>query len=155
MRIFQSGMIFNSSTNASPSKRSEHARGADMLKHIATTGAHFTGAVNSPVVPGVSVRTTMHTDYHRSRKRSQLANAALAALCVAVSSVMVTGEVDRTELFEMYDYRLWSYEDRLTLFIIATIPSVTALAAICITHRGIRGLRSAFFSKVDLKFQAN
>jgi hypothetical protein len=116
-----------------------------MLNQIATSGTHFPGATSIPGVQYLTARPAARPTYHPSRKRSPFATAVIKGFCAVVSSVMVTGNIDRNELFEKYDLKLWSYEDQLTLFTIATIPSVVALAAIYVAFRGIQGFRLAFF----------
>jgi len=118
-----------------------------MLNHLVPNGTQFTGATSIPGFQYVSARPALRATYHPSRKRSPLATAALKALCAVVSELMVTSGIDRNDLFEKYDLKLWSYEDQLTLFALATIPSVVALAAIYVSFRGIQGFRLALHLK--------
>jgi hypothetical protein len=115
-----------------------------MLNHFVPNGTQFTGVTSIPGIQYVSPRAAARASYHPSRKRSPIATAVIKAFCAVVCALMVTSGIDRNELFEKYDLKLWSYEDQLTLFTLATIPSVAALAAIYVSFRGIQGLRLAF-----------
>jgi hypothetical protein len=106
-------------------------------------GTQFTGATTVSGIQYLSPRSAARATYHPSRKRSPFATAIIKGFCAVVSAFMVTSGVDRNELFEKYDLKLWSYEDHLTLFTLATVPSVIALAAIYVSFRGIQGLRLA------------
>ena len=114
-----------------------------MLNNMVPSATHFTGATSLAGFQYLSPRTAARATYHPSRKRSPFATAVIKAFCAIVCAVMVTTGVDRNELFEKYDLKLWSYEDHLTLFTLATIPSVVALAAIYVSFRGIQGIRLA------------
>jgi len=82
--------------------------------------------------------------YNPGRTRTKSATLALNLFSAVVSSVILTRGVDREELFERYDVKLWSYNDHVALFVIATIPSVAVLALLFAAFRGVQGIRSAF-----------
>lgn len=90
-----------------------------------------------------ATRSVAHEYYHLGRVRTQSADAVLGFFASAVSSLMVTKRVSRDELFDRYDVKLWSYNDSLVRFTLATAPTVGALAAIFAAYRVVESVRSA------------
>lgn len=88
-------------------------------------------------------RVSGHEYYHLGRVRTKAADTVLDALASVVASLMVTKRVSRDELFDRYDVKLWSYNDSLVRFTLATIPTVAAMAAIFAAYRGVESVRSA------------
>jgi hypothetical protein len=81
--------------------------------------------------------------YNPARTRTKTATFVLNLFAAVVSSVVLTRGIDHDELFERYDVKLWSFDDRVALFTIATAPSVVALAVLYAAFRGVQGIRSA------------
>jgi hypothetical protein len=81
--------------------------------------------------------------YNSGRTRTKTATFVLNLFAKVVSSVVLTKGVDRDELFERYDVKLWSFNDHVVLFALATVPSVAILAGIYASVRGIEAIRSA------------
>jgi len=81
--------------------------------------------------------------YNPARTRTRTATFVLNLFATAVSSVVLTRGVDREELFERYDVKLWSFNDHIALFTLAIAPSVAALAALYAAFRSVQGIRSA------------
>ena len=81
--------------------------------------------------------------YNAARTRTKAATFTLNLLATVVSSVVLTKGVDREELFERYDIKLWSFNDKVALFAAATIPSVAILAGIYAAFRGVETIRAA------------
>ncbi len=82
--------------------------------------------------------------YSAARSRTAAATFVLAMFAKAVSSVNLARGVDRDELFERYDVKLWSFNDNVALFALATAPSVAILAVLYASFRGVETIRSAF-----------
>ena len=82
--------------------------------------------------------------YSTARSRSAAATFVLAMFAKAVSAVNLAKGVDRDELFERYDVKLWSFNDNVALFALATIPSIAILGALYASFRGVEAVRSAF-----------
>ncbi len=93
------------------------------------------------------MQTTTVTHYQFSRKRSPAATAVISAFSTVASAVALSKSVDRDELFERYDHKLWTYDDQLALFTVTTIPSILALVAIYVAFCGIRGFGRLFSSR--------
>ena len=81
--------------------------------------------------------------YNVGRTRTRTATLVLNLFASVASSVALTRGVDRTDLFESYDIKLWSYNDHVALFALATAPSVAILTGIYVAFRGVEILRSA------------
>ncbi len=81
--------------------------------------------------------------YNPARARTRSATFVLNLFAATVSSIVLTRGVDRDELFERYDVKLWSFNDHVALFALATAPSVAALAVLYAAFRGVQGIRSA------------
>lgn len=81
--------------------------------------------------------------YNVARGRTRSATFVLDLFATVVSSVALTRGVDRTELFESYDVKLWSYNDHVALFALATAPSVAILTGLYAAFRGVEMFRAA------------
>lgn len=81
---------------------------------------------------------TSHEYYHLGRVRSGAAETVLFAISSFVSSVMIARGVNRDELFEKYDLKLWSYDDNLARFTLSTLPSAAALGLLYAAHKAVR-----------------
>jgi hypothetical protein len=116
-----------------------------MLKDMVTHGLPLLGAATIPAFRYLGESRYAKLEYYNpGRTRSHTANAVLNLLCSAVFAVMLTRGVDREELFERYDVKLWSYNDHIAFFLLATLPSVIALALLFAAYRGAEAVRSAF-----------
>lgn len=115
-----------------------------MLIHLATHALPLLGAAVMPAYRylGEAQYATLEY-YNAARTRSRSATFALNLFATVVSSVILTKGVDRDELFERYDIKLWSFNDHVALFAIATIPSVAILATLYAAFRSVEGIRSA------------
>ena len=81
--------------------------------------------------------------YNATRTRTKAATFVLDMFATIVSSVALTRGVDRDELFERYDVKLWSFNDHVALFAMATAPSVAILTGIYAAFRAVEIVRSA------------
>ena len=57
-------------------------------------------------------------------------------------SLRWVGSGDRSLLFEQYDFKLWSYEDRLARFCLAVLPSLIGMALLLVAYKALSLLRS-------------
>ena len=115
-----------------------------MLNHLITHGLPLLGAAVIPAYRYLGEARYATLEYYNpARSRSKSATLVLDVFATVVSSVILTKGVDRDELFERYDVKLWSFDDHVALFAIATIPSVVALAALYGSFRCVEALRSA------------
>lgn len=80
--------------------------------------------------------------YDQSRMRSRRANLVLSCLCSAVAFLAIDDTGDRSLLFEQYDFKLWSYEDRLGRFCFAVLPSLLGMGVLLVAYKAISMLRS-------------
>jgi H+/Cl- antiporter ClcA len=77
-----------------------------------------------------------------SRARARGADLVLSCLCSMVALLAIDSVGDRSLLFEHYDFKLWSYRDRLTLFCLSVIPSLIGMALVLVAYKAISVLRS-------------
>jgi hypothetical protein len=77
-----------------------------------------------------------------SRLRARRANLVLSCLCSVVAFLAIDNTGDRSLLFEQYDFKLWSYEDRLVRFCLAVLPSLLGMALLLVAYKAISILRS-------------
>jgi len=118
-------------------------RGLAMLSHFVSHALPLLGAAIAPAYRSVSdTRYATLEYYNPARDRTRTATFVLNLFAAAVSSVVLTKGVDREELFERYDVKLWSFNDHVALFALATAPSVAALAVLYAAFRGVQGIRS-------------
>ena len=80
---------------------------------------------------------TAHEYYHIGRVRTGAAESMLLAVSSFVSSVMIAKGIKRDELFEKYDLKLWSYDDNLAKFAVATLPSAAVLGVLYAAHKAV------------------
>ena len=116
-----------------------------MLNHLV---AHALPLLGAAVIPahqylGEARYATLEY-YNPARTRTKAATFVIDLFATLVSSVILTRGVDRDELFERYDVKLWSFNDHVTLFALATIPSVAILAALYASFRAVEAIRLAF-----------
>jgi hypothetical protein len=119
-----------------------------MLNHLAAHTLPLLGAATVPAfryLTETRVASTLEF-YDSTRTRSAAATAVLNLLSGIVASVMLSRGVDREELFERYDVKLWSYDDRLSLFCLTTVPPIAVMAVVFGTHRVLESV-AAFLSK--------
>lgn len=115
-----------------------------MLNHLVTHALPLLGAAVMPAYRylGEAQYATLEY-YNTARTRTRTATAVLNLFATVVSSVILTKGVDREELFERYDVKLWSFDDHVALFALATLPSVVLLAILYAAFRSVEGVRSA------------
>jgi len=115
-----------------------------MLNHLVFHAIPLLGAAVMPAYRYLGEARYATLEYYNpARTRTRTASFVLNLFATTVSSVVLTKGVDREELFERYDVKLWSFDDRVALFALATAPSVLALAVLYAAFRGVQGLRSA------------
>ncbi len=115
-----------------------------MLNHFVAHALPLLGASVMPAYRSLSeARYTTLEYYNPARTRTRAATFVLNLFSAVVSSIVLTKGVDRDELFERYDIKLWSFDDRVVLFALATAPSVAVLASLYAAFRGVQGVRSA------------
>jgi len=115
-----------------------------MSNHIVAHALPLLGAAIAPAYRSLAeARYTTLEYYNPARTRTRTATFVLNLFAAAASSVTLAKGVDRAELFERYDIKLWSFDDRVALFALATAPSVAALAVIYAAFRGFHTLHSA------------
>ena len=116
-----------------------------MLHDVLNDGRRFTSvsATAAAGIPYGSSTPVARASYGPYRDRTPAATAVLNGFSSIVSKLMVTDGIDREDLFEKYDYKLFSYNDRLALFTLSTVPSVVVLAVIFVGFRGVQGIRRA------------
>jgi hypothetical protein len=114
-----------------------------MLIHFASHALPLLGAAIAPAYRYLGEARYASLEYYNpARSRTRTATFVLNLFAAVVSSVVLTKGVDREELFERYDVKLWSFDDRVALFALATAPSVAALAALYAAFRGVQFIRS-------------
>lgn len=115
-----------------------------MLIHLATHGLPLLGAAVIPAYryAGEARYATLEY-YNAARTRTRTATFVLNLFAKTVSSVILARGVDHEELFERYDVKLWSFDDNVAVFALATAPSVVALAALYAAFRGVEKIHSA------------
>ena len=77
-----------------------------------------------------------------ARTRPRSANLVLSVLCSVVASLSIEDVGDRSLLFEQYDFKLWSYRDRLGVFCFSVLPSLAGMAVVSVAYKAIRGVQS-------------
>jgi hypothetical protein len=80
--------------------------------------------------------------HDQSRMRSRRANLVLSCLCSAVAFLAIDNAGDRSVLFEQYDFKLWSYGDRVGLFCLAVLPSLLGMGVLLVAYKAVGMLRS-------------
>ncbi|MGD0797008.1 MAG: hypothetical protein ABR910_04710 [Acidobacteriaceae bacterium] len=80
--------------------------------------------------------------HDRSRTRARKADLVLSVLCSIVAFLAIEDVGDRSLLFEHYDIKLWSYQDRLPSFCLSVLPSVFGMALVLATYKTISMVRS-------------
>ena len=115
-----------------------------MLNHLTIHALPLLGAAVMPAYRyfGEAQYATLEY-YNVARPRTRPATFVLNLFAKSVASVALTKAIDRDELFERYDIKLWSFNDHVVLFALATIPSVAVLALLYAAFRSVEGLRSA------------
>ena len=115
-----------------------------MLNHLVTQALPLLGATVMPAYRylGEAQYATLEY-YNAARARTKSAEVVLNLLAAVTCSVALTKGIDREELFERYDIKLWSFNDHVALFALATIPSIAVLAALYVTFRSIEKVHSA------------
>jgi hypothetical protein len=115
-----------------------------MLIHLATHALPLLGAAVMPAYRYLGEAQYATLEYYNpARTRTRTATFALNLFAGMVSSVTLARGLDREELFERYDIKLWSFDDHVALFVLATLPSVAALAALYVTFRGVEKIHAA------------
>ena len=115
-----------------------------MLTHLVKHALPLLGAAVMPAYRYLGEAQYATLEYYNvARTRSRTATFTLNLFATVVSSIILTRGIDRDELFEQYDVKLWSFNDHVALFAIATIPSVAVLAVLYGAFRGVEGIRSA------------
>ncbi len=119
-----------------------------MLIHLAAHSLPLLGAATVPAFRYLTeTRAAATLEYYdAARTRSAAATLVLNLIAGIVSSVTLARGLDRAELFERYDVKLWSYDDRLSIFCLTTIPPVAVMAAIFGTHRALEAF-AGFLAK--------
>jgi len=78
---------------------------------------------------------------HPSRSRSHLADLVIDFVCLVVASLALD-PIDRSVLFEQYDFKLWSQHDRLLVFCVSVLPALLGMAAVYVAFKAIHAIRS-------------
>jgi len=119
-----------------------------MLNHLAAHTLPLLGAATVPAFRYLTeTRAAATLEYYdATRTRSAAATFVLNLLSRVVSSVTLARGLDHAELFERYDVKLWSYDDRLSIFCLTTIPPVAVMAAVFGAHRALEAF-AAFLAK--------
>jgi hypothetical protein len=81
-----------------------------------------------------------------SRSRVRGANLVLGCLCSTVACLAIAPVGDRKLLFEQYDVKLRSYQDRLPAFCLSVLPSVFGMAVLLIAYKAVSVLKSTISS---------
>lgn len=115
-----------------------------MLNHLIPQTLPLLGAAVMPAYRYLGEAQYATLEYYNvARTRTRSAAFVLNLFAKAVASMSLTKGIDRDELFERYDVKLWSFNDHVTLFAMATIPSVAVLAVLYAAFRSVEGIRSA------------
>jgi H+/Cl- antiporter ClcA len=77
-----------------------------------------------------------------SRTRARGADLVLSCLCSVVAFLAIDSVGDRSLLFEHYDFKLWSYHDRLAVFCLSVLPSLAGMAFVRVAFKAVSVLRS-------------
>jgi hypothetical protein len=77
-----------------------------------------------------------------ARSRPRGADLVLSCLCSVVGFLAIDSLGDRSLLFEHYDFKLWSYKDRLGVFCLSVLPSLAGMALVLVAYKAISILRS-------------
>ena len=115
-----------------------------MLSHLVTHALPLLGAAVMPAYRylGEAQYATLEY-YNAARTRTRPATFLLNLFAATVASLALTKGVDREELFERYDVKLWSFNDHVALFALATVPSIIILAVLYAAFRSVEGIRTA------------
>jgi hypothetical protein len=93
--------------------------------------------------PALDVRFGQRARAHDAlRKRSRGADLVLRGLCSAASFLAIEEVGDRSLLYEQYDFKLWSYRDRLGVFCLSTVPSLMGMALVLGLYKVLSALKS-------------
>jgi hypothetical protein len=76
------------------------------------------------------------------RSRTRTADMILDCVCSIAASLAIDPVNDRKILFEQYDFKLWSQQDRLSIFCLSVIPSLLGMALVFAAFKGISKLQS-------------
>ena len=109
-----------------------------MSQRLVGTVAHEWPRSSADITSVEDGRETADT---ASRTRTRAANLALGVLCSIVASLAVD-PVDRTLLFEQYDFKLWSQKDRVAVFCLSLAPTLLAMATVLVAFKATSKLRS-------------
>jgi hypothetical protein len=77
-----------------------------------------------------------------SRRRPRSADLVLSVLCSVVAFLAIEDVGDRSLLFEHYDLKLWSYQDRVMVFGLSLLPSLAGMAVVLAAYKAISVLRA-------------
>jgi len=85
---------------------------------------------------------------HTSRTRA--ATLVIGVLCSVVTLLAIDPVADRNLLFEQYDFKLWSHDDRLVVFCLSVMPRLVGMGVLIVAYKTINGLRSILFSRTSI-----